>query len=89
MKYEKIENKWIRKSTRKNSKWNLEFTTAKEVEENSLEDNKRAFNNVPSNYEKYVEEYTSLKGKKGIKYIIINDTKLVKREVILIPLEDK
>ena len=49
---------------------------------------KRAFNNVPSNYEKYIEEYTSFKGKKGVKYIVINDTKLVKREIILIPLED-
>ena len=88
MKYEKIENKWIRKSTRNNSKWNLEFTTAKKIEENQVENILDAFKNVPSNYEKYTEEYEGIKNK-GIKYIVINDTKLVKREVILIPLEDK
>ena len=88
MRYEKIENKYTRKSTRKNSKWILDFTTAKKIDENNLENIKMAFNNVPSNYEKYIEEYTSLKGEKGIKYIVINDTKLVKREIILILLED-
>ena len=87
MKYEKIENKWIRKSTKKNSKWNLEFTTAKKIEENQIKNILEAFKNVPSNYEKYTEEYEGIKNK-GIKYIVINDTKLVKREIILIPLED-
>ena len=87
MKYEKIENKWIRKSTRKNSKWNLEFTTAKKIEENQIKNTLEAFKNVPSNYEKYTEKYQGIKND-GIKYIVINDTKLVKREVILIPLED-
>jgi hypothetical protein len=87
MKYEKIENKWIRKSTKKNSKWNLEFTTAKKIEENQIENILVAFNNVPPNYEKYTEEYKGIRNK-GIKYTVINDTKLIKREIILIPLED-
>ena len=35
--YEYIENKWTRKSTRKNSKWNLEWTNAKIVDKEKSE----------------------------------------------------
>ena len=35
--YEYIENKWTRKSTRKNSKWTLEWTNAKIVDEKKIE----------------------------------------------------
>ena len=36
MKYEKIENIYKRKSTRKNSKWNLDNTKAKRITDEEL-----------------------------------------------------
>lgn len=79
--YEYIENKWTRKSTRKNSKWSLEWTNAKIVNEEKIERTKKAFENVPSEYEKYTEEYKGIKAN-GIKYVVNNG--LVKREIIII-----
>ena len=79
--YEYIENKWTRKSTRKNSKWSLEWTNAKIVDEKKIESTKKAFENVPSGYEKYTEEYKGIKAN-GVKYVVNNG--LVKREIIII-----
>ena len=79
--YEYIENKWTRKSTRKNSKWNQEQTKAKIVDKEKIERTKKAFENVHSEYEKYTEEYKGIKAN-GIKYVVNNG--LVKREIIII-----
>ena len=75
--YEYIENKW----TRNNSKWDLEWTKAKIVDEEKIERTKKAFENVPDGYEKYTEEYKDIKAN-GIKYVINNGR--VKREIIII-----
>lgn len=86
MKYEKIENVYKRNSNRKNSKWKLDFTNAKIIEDNQYNRIIQAFDNVPPYYEKYKKEYKSLKNIKGVKYETIYN--LTKREIILIPLED-
>ena len=75
--YEYIENKWARN----NSKWDLEWTNAKIVDEEKIERTKKAFENVPDGYEKYTEEYKDIKAN-GIKYVINNGR--VKREIIII-----
>lgn len=75
--YEYIENKWARN----NSKWDLEWTKAKIVDEEKIERTKKAFENVPDRYEKYTEEYKDIKAN-GIKYVINNGR--VKREIIII-----
>ena len=75
--YEYIENKWARN----NSKWDLEWTKAKIVDEEKIERTKKAFENVPDGYEKYTEEYKDIKAN-GIKYVINNGR--VKREIIII-----
>jgi hypothetical protein len=86
MKYEKIEMVYKRKSTRKNSKWFLEFTTSKMIDEEQYNRIMESFQQVPEYYEKYEEEYKSLKGIKGIKYYTIYN--LTKRETVLIPVGD-
>ena len=86
MKYEKIEMVYKRTSTRKNSKWKIDFTTSKIIDSEQYERVIKSFQQVPEYYEKYEEEYESLKGIKGIKYSTIYN--LTKREVILIPIED-
>lgn len=75
--YEYIENKWARN----NSKWDLEWTKAKIVDEEKIERTKKAFENVPDRYEKYTEEYKDIKAN-GIKYVINNGS--IKREIIII-----
>ena len=75
--YEYIENKWARN----NSKWDLEWTKAKIVDEEKIEITKKAFENVPDRYEKYTEEYKDIKAN-GIKYVINNGS--IKREIIII-----
>lgn len=75
--YEYIENKWARN----NSKWDLEWTKSKIVDEEKIERTKKAFENVPDEYEKYTEEYKDIKTN-GIKYVINNGR--VKREIIII-----
>lgn len=75
--YEYIENKWAIN----NSKWDLEWTKAKIVDEEKIERTKKAFENVPNEYEKYTEEYKDIKAN-GIKYVINNGR--VKREIIII-----
>ena len=75
--YEYIENKWAIN----NSKWDLEWTKAKIVDEEKIERTKKAFENVPDEYEKYTEEYKDIKAN-GIKYVINNGR--VKREIIII-----
>lgn len=75
--YEYIENKWARN----NSKWDLEWTKAKIVDEEKIKRTKKAFENVPDRYEKYTEEYKDIKAN-GIKYVINNGS--IKREIIII-----
>lgn len=75
--YEYIENKWAIN----NSKWDLKWTKAKIVDEEKIERTKKAFENVPNEYEKYTEEYKDIKAN-GIKYVINNGR--VKREIIII-----
>lgn len=86
MEYEKIEMVYKRKSTRKNSKWALEFTTSKKIDKEQYKRIIESFQQVPEYYEKHEEEYESIKGIKGIKYSTVYN--LTKREVILIPVED-
>ena len=82
MKYEKIENIYKRKSTRKNSKWTLDYTNAKEITKEELQKILNDFDNCP--LEKYIEEYEGIR-KNGTKYYSID--KLIKREIIIIQLD--
>ena len=82
MKYEKIENIYKRKSTRKNSKWTLDYTNAKEITKEELQKILNDFDNCP--LEKHIEEYEGIR-KNGTKYYSID--KLIKREIIIIQLD--
>ena len=79
MKIEMIENKWERKSCRKNSKWRLTWTNAKEIDDCRLMKMLDDFSRCP--YEKYVEDYQGIQ-KDGKKYVIING--LIKKEIIIL-----
>ena len=83
MKYELIENIWKRKTTRKNSKWSLEYTNAKKVTIEEIKKTINDFDNCP--LEKHIEDYEGLKAN-GKKYYSLSNDKLIKREVIIIPL---
>ena len=82
MKYEQIENIYKRKSTRKNSKWTLDYTNAKEITKEELQKILKDFDNCP--LEKHIEEYEGIR-KNGTKYYSID--KLIKREIIIIQLD--
>ena len=83
MKYELIENIWKRKTTRKNSRWSLEYTNAKEVTTEEIKKTINDFDNCQ--LEKHIEDYEGLKAN-GKKYYSLSNDKLIKREVIIIPL---
>lgn len=82
-KYEKIENIYKRKSTRRNSKWSLDYTNAKRITDEELLDTIENFYNCP--LEKYIEDYEGIKAK-GRKYtVMMND--LTKKEIIILSLD--
>ena len=82
-KYEKIENVYKRKSTRKNSKWSLDYTNAKRITDEELLDTIENFYNCP--LEKYVEDYEGIKTK-GRKYTVMMNS-LTKKEIIILSLD--
>ena len=82
-KYELINNKWERNSTRKNSKWKLSWTTAKQVDDAEVKKSIEEFNSMP--FEKYIEDYEGLGGAVGKKYTVISGAGLIRYEVIIIP----
>ena len=60
---------------------NIQKINGLEKVQEKIERTKKAFENVPSEYEKYTEEYKGIKAN-GVKYVVNNG--LVKREIIII-----